>query len=186
MSAIPKELSMDMLLTSNCKFFLPTCACSTRPWNLTLRDSEGELKHAKVLHFAFVGNNSILGGGQGQKMMLGLFERSQWGGNNAFYRMKKFLSVQKLSTFKIRNFSTNSYKFAQKSWIFRNFAQIVSPPWIFDQISSNLHKRYPIGSFRGVSWVFFDFVIFLDFMPLQSPKNGRKCRFSGFSALFLG
>ena len=53
---------------------------------------------------------AIGGGVRVQKIMWTFSDRTQWGGKDAFYRMKKFLLVQKLLQFQFGRFSLFSYK----------------------------------------------------------------------------
>ena len=81
-----------------------------------------------------------IGGVRVKKSMLGLFERSPWGGTEAFYGMSILIFVQKLSHFEVRDFGRISYKKMDKIDILRYFTPNVSAPSIFVQISWNLHQ----------------------------------------------
>ena len=49
-------------------------------------------------------------GGQGQKIHVGLIEKSPWGGTNAFYEISELILVQKLSHFEVDDLGRISYK----------------------------------------------------------------------------
>ena len=81
-----------------------------------------------------------IGGVRVKKIMLSLFERSPWGGTEAFYGMSKFSRVQKLLHFEVRSFGRISYKKIGKIWNLEYFTQNVSGVAIFVQFCSNLHQ----------------------------------------------
>ena len=56
------------------------------------------------------GNLKAIGGVRVKKIMLILSYRTPQGRTEAFYRIKIFDYVQKLSQFEVRNFGRNSYK----------------------------------------------------------------------------
>ena len=68
-------------------------------------------------------------GAPGQKSMLGLFERSSWGGTEAFYGMSKWIFVQKLSHFKAHHIGRISLKI-DKIDILKYFTPQVTVPSI--------------------------------------------------------
>ena len=56
-----------------------------------------------------------IGGVRVKKIMLSFFERSQYGGKDAFYGIKISYRVQKLSQFKARKFRSVSHKKDEKN-----------------------------------------------------------------------
>ena len=69
---------------------------------------------------------NAIGGVRVKKSMLALFERSPWGGEEAFYGMSKLIFVQKLSHFEVRDFGRISYKKTDKIDILRYFTPNLS------------------------------------------------------------
>ena len=107
--------------------------------------------------------------------MLTLFERSLWGGTNAFYGMSKLIFVQKLSHFEVRDFGRISYKKTDKIDILRYFTPNVSAPSIFVQISWDLHQMtssYWEIKLRRIFWKFWKLAILCYFCT----KDGRNFR----------
>ena len=75
-----------------------------------------------------------------KKIMLILFERSQWEETEAFYRISKLICVQRLSHSELRDFSRISYKKIRKSWNLGYFMQNLSGVAILVQFCWNLQQ----------------------------------------------
>ena len=86
--------------------------------------------------------------------MLGLFERSPRGGTKAFYRISKFICVQKLLHFEVRDFGRISYKKTVKIDVLRYITPNVSIPLNFVQMSWSLHQMTRPYKEANLRWLF--------------------------------
>ena len=116
-------------------------------------------------------------GGQGQKIMLSLFERSPRAWTEAFYGMSKFSRVQKLLHFEVRDFGRISYKKIWQIWNLKYFTQNVSGVAIFVRFCSNLHQS-PLTYILTI-WI-FDILKIEGFMLILHGKNSENCNFRHF------
>ena len=108
--------------------------------------------------------------------MLDLFERSKWGGTEAFYGISKLIFIQKLSHFEVRDFSRISYKKWTKIKILRYLTPNVSAPLIFVQISRNLHQMttpYRGPKLRRLYWKFWKFAILCHYFMKNDLKIAK-------------
>ena len=113
-----------------------------------------------------IGEVKAIGGVRVKKIMLSFFERSQYGGKDAFYGIKISYRVQKLSQFKVRKFRSVSYKKDEKNWNLGYFTQNVSTTavqarswWNLDQRLSTCAGAIPWMDF----WKFWKFQIWRHF-----------------------